>query len=193
MATSNVAIAKRALQLLGATTISALDQNTKNAREMNTAFIPRRDALLRKYDWNFAIKRRALPALATQDIIQSYNQFELPNDYVRLLKDDETGDQTTKRKDWQIEGRVIITADAAPLNIRYLAQITDPQQFDPSFDELLAYDLALNTARAITGSSSIIKELQEGKKDALNDARQANAFENESRKPPEDDWLAAMR
>jgi len=53
--TTNVSIANRALQKLGAKSIESLTQDSPNARSMNTAFVKIRDKLIRKYPWSFAI------------------------------------------------------------------------------------------------------------------------------------------
>lgn len=194
MAESNVVIANRALQVLGVSSrISALDQDDVNARALSLAFVPVRDALLRKYEWNFAIRRVAIAKLSDEDAYEGLNQYLLPNDYARLLRRDKTGTSPTSRKDWQIENGKILTADGSPLEFRYLAKVTDPQEFDSLFDELLAYRLALTTGRAITGSATIVEEVKAGHDDLLLDARQLNSYENDAQEPPEDEWIQIMR
>ena len=86
MALSNVAIANRALQKVGARRIEDLAENSPNARSMNTAFVPVRDALLRLYNWNFAITRVSVPALAAQTLYGNLNRFPLPDDFARLIR-----------------------------------------------------------------------------------------------------------
>lgn len=193
MAESDAAIANRALQKLGATSrISSLDQDSPNARAMKTAFVPVRDALLREYDWNFAIKRASIAADSTDELYEGLKRYPKPNDFIRLLREKFTTG-TNDRQDWQIEGGFILTLDGSPLQFRYIARITDPQQFDPAFDELLAAKLALETVDDITDSTTKPDRLERYVNTALATARRVNAFENKADELQEDDWIIAMR
>lgn len=190
MAASEIAIANRALQELGATTIESFEQDHPNARSMKTAYAPLRDKLLRRYTWNFAIKRASVAADAVETLWGGLNRFLKPNDFIRLLRDTDTGaGQSNIRRDWQIEGKYIITSEGAPLEFRYLAQITDPSVFDPAFDEMLALAIAHAACKQVTGSNSLKDRLREDAAEALAAARQSNAFENDADVLLEDDWL----
>ncbi len=192
MADSEVTIANRALQILGAKRISSLTQDAPNARSMNTAFIPIRRALQRKYRWNFCIKRASIAADTEQDLYEGLNRFRLPNDFVMLLRDAQTSYWQDFQRDWQIEGGFILTSDGAPLEFRYQADITDVSKFDPMFDELFAYELALATVQDVTGSNVKNSELRQDRDRALADARRANAFENDGDDLIVDTWIRTM-
>ena len=189
MATSNVAIANGALQRLGAKRIESLTQDHPNARSMNAAFEGVRRQLLRKYDWSFAIKRDSLAADGDKTTWGNHNRFGLPNDYIRLLLDDESG----SRVDWQIEGLFIVTDDSAPLDIRYIADIIDPNYFDSLFTEAFECALAAKCCKEITGSETRVGSINEDFDDAIADAKRVGAIEKPAREFPEDDWLAARR
>ena len=194
MASSEVAIANRALQILGAKRISSLSQDAPNARSMNTAFVPVRDALLRRYDWNFAIKRASVAASATDDLYEGLKRYQLPNDFGRLLRERNTSFFQEQRRDWQIEEGHILTKDGAPLQFRYVALVTDPALFDPLFAEALSAKLAVETALDIPGSTSKRNNVAlQAFDDAITVARQANAFENDSDDLVEDTWIGTMR
>ena len=109
--------------------ISALDQDDPNARSMNAAYALMRDAELRRYRWGFATKRESTPADATDALWGDWKRYTLPNDYLMLIRDDETG----QAPDWRIEGLYIVTADASPLEIRYVARIDGPNLYDALF------------------------------------------------------------
>ena len=189
MATSNVAIANGALQRLGEKRIEALTQDSPNARSMNAAFERVRRAELRRYIWNFAVKRDSLPQDGTDAVWGGWNRFSLPNDFLRLLRDDESG----QLLDWKIEGQHIVTADGAPLDIRYIADITDPNYFDPLFIEALECKLALVTCEEITGSTSKKESIKDDYKTAVHEARLTGAIEKEAQEFPEDEWITARR
>lgn len=187
MATSNVAIANGALQRLGAKRIESLTQDHPNARSMNAAFERVRKRLLRRYDWGFAISRASVAADASGPTWGDWNRYSLPNDYVRLIRDDESG----VNLDWKIEGRYILTADAAPLEFRYIADITDPAQFDDSFIEAFECKLALETCEEITQSTSKKASIQADYDDAIAEGKKAGAIEKSAREFPEDEWIQA--
>lgn len=189
MAASKVSIANRALQLLGATRITSLSQNHPNARSMNAAFEPVRDALLRRYVWRFSVKRASVAADATQTVWGALNRFALPADFARLIRDDETGVRT----DWRIEGRFIVTSYAAPLQFKYASIVDDPAQYDPFFVELLAAELAGATCEEITGSTAKLQMIEARIREARSAARQADAFETDAQEPLADEWLDSVR
>ena len=139
MATSKVAIANGALQRLGAKRIEALTQDHPNARSMNAAFERTVKAEIRRYDWSFAIKRESVAADGDDPTWGDWTRYGLPNDYIRLLRDDESGGNV----DWRIEGQYILSRDAAPLEFRYIAYIEDVNFYDSLFIEALECKLAL--------------------------------------------------
>lgn len=190
MATSKVSIANGALQRLGEKRIESLTQDHPSARSMNAAFERTVRAEIRRYGWNFAIKRQSVAADATDEtILSTWNRYSLPNDYIRLLRDDESG----MTVDWKIEGIFILSADAAPLQFRYLAYIEDPAYYDSLFVEVLECKLAMVCCKEITGSHSNAAGVKLDYEDAIAQARKANAFEKEAQEFPEDSWLAARR
>jgi len=198
MAISNVAIANRALQKLGAKRIESLTQDHPNARSINACFDLVRDAELRRYDWAFAISRASIAASTSDTLFGSWNRFAVPNDYLRLLLDDE--DDTVV--DWRLEGKYepdgesalfIITQDAAPLEIRYIARVTDPTTFDALFIDALTCKIAIECCEEITGSNSKKESLKDDYKFAINEAKRLGSIERSEKDPPEDEWVAARR
>jgi len=174
--------------MLGASRIASLTQDSKNARVMNTAFEPVKRNLIRRYDWSFAIKRDSIAAQAAQTKWGELNRFALPNDYLRLLRNKEI-DFLDFNHDWTIEGRFIVTADAAPLEIRYLADIADPTLFDATFDEALSALLAVECAEEITQSNTKKKQLRQDSLDQIKIAFRLGAIEKGPQEVIQDTWL----
>lgn len=187
MSTSKVAIANGALQRLGAKRIESLTQDHPNARSMNAAFDRVVRAEIRRYDWAFAIKRASIAADASGPTWGDWNRYSLPNDYLRLLRDDESG----LTVDWKIEGRYILSADAAPLEIRYLAFIEDPNFYNSLFIDAVECKLAAVCCKEITGSGALKKDLNADYDDAIADAKRVGAIEKSAQEFPEDEWVAA--
>jgi len=192
MASSDVEIANLALQKLGASRIDAFDQDTPNARSIDSAYALTRDRLLRTHPWNFAIKRASVAAKASNTVWGDLKQYPLPNDFLRFLRGTEagTGDEERERY-WKREGDSVVTEDSSPLQFRYIAQITDPAQFDSLFVDLLATTLAYELCEEITQSTSKKDTLAFDRQNIIIEARRVNAIENPSQDPPEDSWLQA--
>jgi hypothetical protein len=187
MATSKVAIANGALQRLGAGRIESLTQDHPNARSMNAAFDRVVRAEIRKYGWNFAIKRASIAADGDLSEWGEWKRYSLPNDYLRILRDDES----KLNVDWRLEGLYILSGDASPLQFRYLAHIEDPNYYDSLFIETVECKLAAVTCKEITGSNEAKRLAFEEHAIAIAEAKRVNALEKEAQEFPEDDWVQA--
>lgn len=194
-------VANRALQLVGASSIMNLTDNTVEARECSRAYDICRTAELRVHRWNFAKTRAALAPDAAEPSWGYKYQFTLPVDCVRVLLPPDAC------LDWQIEGRKILTnsmtspfgagvVDAAvaaspALFIQYIADVQDVTLWDPLFVECVAARMAAAICERLTQSNQKKQDAQQQYRAAEGDARMANAFENTSVRPPTDDWLLA--
>ena len=188
MATSKVVIANLALQKLGTSRrIEALTENHPNAKAVNAAFDLVRDAELRRYVWGFAIKRASIAADTTDALWGDWKRYILPNDFIRLIRDDETGQAV----DWRREGLAIVTADASPLQFRYVARIEDTNYYDSLFDESFACKLAWQCCQEITGSTTRQAAAMADYKQAIAEAKNVGAIEKEAQEFPEDAWINA--
>ena len=187
MATSKVAIANGALQRLGAKRIESLTQDHPNARSMNVAFDRVVRAEIRKYGWNFAIKRASIAADGDDPVWGDWNQYSLPNDYLRILRDDES----RLNVDWKLEGLYVLSRDASPLEFRYLAHIEDPNYYDSLFIETVECKLAAVCCKEITGSNEAKRLAYEEHATAIEEAKRVNALEKGAQDFPEDDWVLA--
>lgn len=185
---SKVEICNRALQKLGAKRITSLtDTNSVSAKAMNLAYEPVKKALLRAHPWSFAITRAELAADASAPDWGRANAFQLPSDYLRLADDYE--EDGVNDRDWEIEGSKIYTDDSDPIYIRYVKDVTDPNDFDPLFAEALSTRLALETCEELTQSNSKKEGLIADEKKIIAEARRANAIERRPKKSVEDTWV----
>ena len=188
---SDVSICNAGLALLGAGRITSLTENSVAARTCNEAYERTRDAELRGHPWGFAIKRVQLAADATAPIFGKTNSFTLPSDFLRLLEPDPNSNDN----DWMIEnnnsGISIVTNYDAPLNVRYIARITDANVMDALFREALSASLAAEMCEALTQSNTK-KQIAESIRSAkIREAKRVNAIERPAQTPPEDIWVTA--
>lgn len=199
MASSEVIICNAALSKLGAGTITALNQNNDNARTMNLRYATVRDAELHRRRWKFSIRRTSLAALADAPEFGYAFQYQLPNDYLRLIEGGDIAnfaDLSDYRTSsdmalYSIEGKKILTDLGAPLNIRYIARITDTTQFNSSFDEAFASRLALECCERVTQSTSKKEACRVDYAQAIREAARANAVEAPPVDMGDDSWVLA--
>lgn len=182
---SDVEICNLALQKVGASLIIDLTEGSTSADACNVSYAHVRDSELRAHPWNFAIKRTNLAADAVAPAFDYSYQYTLPSDCLRILP------PADYDVDWRIEGRKIVTNWTAPLYIRYIAQITDPNEFDRGFIEVLACALALQICEALTQSNQKMQNIGQTYQKAIREAKKQNAFENVSEDMPEDSWIVA--
>lgn len=189
MAASEVSICNLALQKLGAKRITALTEDSNNARQCNACYETLRDKELRAHPWLFAITRAVLTPSATPPAFDYLYAFPLPADCLRLLLPNRS------MLDWVVETqdgqRVILTNDGDSINIRYIKRVTDPNQYDPNFVIMLACQIAWHTCEQITQSNEKKAVAEQDYKTARAEAKKINAFEDEPQDAPASSWETA--
>tara|TARA_R110000824_G_scaffold103412_2_gene245620 strand:+ start:1114 stop:1671 length:558 start_codon:yes stop_codon:yes gene_type:complete len=179
-ASTFVSISNRALTFLGAQPITSLADDTKEARACNRMHEQSRDQVLRNHAWNFAMKRVILAANTTVPIWEYANSFDWPSDCLRIIEVDTT-------EEWVVEGRTIASDAAAPLNITYISQVSDPTLFDALFVETYSLRLAADISYEITASQQVMSNMEELFRRKLAEARVVDG--QESLSANETDWL----
>lgn len=196
--TSEVGIANRALTLLGADLIIALTDDNNRGRTMAENYEAVRDAELDRHRWRFSIARAVLPALSTAPAFGFGKQYQVPIDFLKLIEggDLTTGADLTDYRTgssalWSREGDKILTNLGAPLHIRYIARITDPSLYSPSFAEAFAARLADECCERITQSDSKRQICMAAYKRAISEAVRANALEVPAESVADGEWITA--
>jgi hypothetical protein len=168
---SQVDIANRALTKLGESRITSLEDNTNNARVINSMFTIVRDAELRAY------------------------QYQLPSDCLRLIGLDAyvalgMGDYITRTDSlYALEGNKVLTDLNAPLNIRYVKIEEDTNQYTSDFAEAFACRLAAECAETLTNSTSKRQLAWQEYKEAISLALKSNSLELPSQSRYDDSWI----
>lgn len=188
---STVEICNRALQILGAAPITSLDDDSRNARACTLAYDNSRLALLEKYVWGCAIKRAQLAAEATEPEFGKARSFPLPSDFVRLAPN--YPEETSPTRDWEIEGRKILTNDSAPLNIRYIFSLTDPNEMNPLFREALSGEIAYQMCESLTQSNTKKADAKLARDEAIREARRVNGIQKVPVQTAESLWITTRR
>jgi hypothetical protein len=184
-------ICNRALQEVGGQAITSLTENTRNSRALSRAYDSVRLAELENHPWNFAIKRAELAADVPVPDWGRQNSFTLPNDFLRLEED--YPERLDGAEDYQIESGKIVTNADAPLKIRYVADVVDPNQMTPLFREGFALALALAICEEITQSGSKLTSIQVKYENLIRKAKKSNAIQNRPAIAPDDTWISCRR
>ncbi len=181
MAISDISIANRALDLAGLDPITSLSDASVSAALVARNIELDRDAALRAYPWNCAMRRAALAADTAAPDWGYAKQYALPagpgepRPYCLRVWSIE-GERDLGAK-YRIEGRLILTDEAAPLNIAYIGRPPEWASLDPLCAEAIAARLALVIASNRVRSATIIGQLRDYYRDILLEARKVDAQE----------------
>jgi hypothetical protein len=175
---SVVDIANSALNLLGASTISALTDDSKNARLCNQRYEPVRNRVFRSHAWNCLIKRVQLAQDTTAPVVEYSYAYTLPSDCLRVLKI-HTGvtDSIASDIDYKVEGRKVKTNEGT-VYLVYVALVTDPNEYDVYLQEAISHQLAADIAYAVTNNATLANNYMERADERLREARFIDATEN---------------
>lgn len=147
---TKVQICNSALLKLGSREIVNLDTDgSVEAVYCRNAYDRLRENLLRSHPWSFARRNATLSQLTGDSGDTALpNRFALPNDCLRIIR------VTPETARFELNGKIII-ADSATLQIKYIASVDDPAQFDALFSEVLILKLAAEIALSLTQSPEL--------------------------------------
>ena len=175
---SIVDICNSALNLLGASTISALTEDSKNARLCNQRFEPVRNRVFRGHNWNCLITRIQLAQDTTGPVVEYTYGYTLPTDCLRVLKiHNGTTDSIASNLDYKVEGRKIVTNEGT-IYLVYIALDTDPNTYDSYLAESISHQLAADLCYAITNNSTLANNYMARADERLREARFIDSTEN---------------
>ena len=175
---SVVNMCNSALNLLGASTISALTDDTKNARLCNQRYEPVRNRVFRSHAWNCLHKRVQLAQNSTAPVVEYDHAYALPSDCLRVLKiHNGTTDSIATALDYKLEGRNIVT-DIDTVFLIYIALDTDPNNYDTYLRESISHQLAADICYAITNNATLANNYMGRADERLREARFIDATEN---------------
>ena len=171
---SVVDICNSALNMLGASTIIALTENSKNGRLCNQRYEPVRDAVFRSHPWNCLQKRVELALDTVSPVFEFSNAYTLPADCLRVLKSENS--HLSNNEKFRIEGKQLLT-DEDTMKILYVAKITDTTEYDTLLIETLSARLAAEMCYPITQSSTLMDRMFSIYENKLKEARFTDATE----------------
>ena len=169
---SNVDICNSALNMIGASNIISLTEDSRAARVCNQRFEFVRDAVMRAHPWNCLIVRTSLAADSDTPAFEFDHQHTLPTDpyCLRVLRPE---DPDTV---FRVEGRKIISS-TTPFKMIYVARITDPNEYDQLLIESIASRLAADISYALLCRARLSQMLMATYENKLSEARFVDATE----------------
>lgn len=182
---SVVDVINRSLDKLGQDPITSLEDGNKSANIASRTWPIVRDQVLRSHPWNFAVKRTNLaPSSGAPDWGFAY-QHELPTKLLRLI---EVRDLSTD--EYQIENNKLL-CDESVVYVRYIEQITDPNEYDALFINAVSTAMAFEMCEAFTQSNTKKDLLAKEYEQVMNQAKMVDAVENPPTTFEEDSWVEA--
>ena len=173
---SVIQICNSALNQLGASSITALTENSKNARLCNERYETIRDAVFRSHPWNCLVTRVQLAQDTDTPAWGFSYQYTLPSDCLRVLT------ILNYDADYKIEGRKLLINESSVFML-YLKIETDVNQLDILLRETIAAGLASDIAYAITSNMAVSKLMIEKYGLKLSEAKHTDASEGYNTDP----------
>lgn len=117
-------------------------------------------------------------------------RYALPADFIRFknkwLRDNEY--------EYALEGRNVLT-DETEFNVEYIRKVTDTDEFDPLFTEVLIFDLAIKLTFSLMGAGyqtqALRRDLREERKLRISTAKAVNSLEKIEGVWPSNQWVNA--
>jgi hypothetical protein len=186
MGTTLLDVCNRALSRVGAIRITALTDTSALAKAVSACFPSAPDWVLRTWHWKFAIKRAELrnPEAATGTAWTW--RYTLPSDYFEILPHGTHMDDV----EFVEEGGSLLCDVEAPLELRYVSQVTDAALWDAAFTEVLAWKIAMEIQPEFSTAVSLLS-LKVSFAGALREAQRSGAIERGVDEEQTDRWLAA--
>lgn len=125
------------------------------------------------------------------------NYFRLPNNFMRRApRDPKAGsisylgaESGLPYDDWRFIGNYLISRDAMPIILYFIADVIDVRLMDAMFCEGLAARMAFELCEKLTQSTTKQQLLMRAYEDFMTDARTVNAILTGVEEQPIDDWI----
>lgn len=158
---AKINVVNQALILVGANTITSLEDDSQEAKVMKKLYYLTRDALLESYEWSIAI-RQWTPAPLSEDVEPPWSYaYPLPSDIIRLLRVDRgsyTRGLSRDQIDHVVYDRVIYTNYQIGF-CTGLRSMEEEGDFSALFDDMFSLKLAMKACVALSLSNTILQNL----------------------------------
>lgn len=186
LTSDEVAICNQALDRIGANKFTYASQTGVEALACIRHYVQTRDSLLRAFEWPFAKWRATLTAHTISPDFEWDYQCKLPEDYLRMRQNYTTDNSRELDNRYEIEGEWLLSNDSE-VEIKYIRKVTDPNEFNDLFTDILILKLALKLVPALAGTKNTIKkEIEAELKPLISHAK--TVYRQESNITGRSDW-----
>lgn len=179
---SEIGICNQAILEVAGQPITSLLDDSLEARVCNSVYTASRDFVLEQREWSFSIKRAVLAKSTAAPAFGYTNRFKLPADCLRVLEcwDSVDSDQPNPLQ-WEKEGEYVLS-NSDVIYLKYVSQVTDPNQFSAGYSKALVFYLASRLAIPVQNSKSLQEEKFSIYKDSLYDGAAVDGMQGRTRR-----------
>lgn len=185
-------ICNAALSYIGARNIERMDEASEEARTATLYYENARRELLRRYNWEFATKRKHLALIEGETVEYKY-QYRYPSDAIAIRglikKFTFTRDNKFKIMS-DDEGRYICTNEEEAY-VEYTSNVTDTEIFDPLFCECLMWLLAYKMSYRLSRNAEVSNHAMQMYTSYFTEATGGAAREEKPIEPEMSDFVIA--
>jgi hypothetical protein len=192
-------IANAALDLVGQTQILSLDDSTSAAKKCKLHIYQAAREVLKLGKWKAARKESVLAQLTTAPAFGWAHAYQLPNDYLRMVRFNDVDPSDVTIPTYDIQGRQLFT-DETTASLTYIADLSaagnDISVLGPELIELIAIKLAQKMAWSFQQARTLKESLEQ---EYMIKRRAALAADAQETKNPlvnrldDSEWLRARR
>ncbi len=197
MPISDIDIYNQSLIAAGADPILSFAGTAKENTLGNFLFPRLRNQEISKFLWNFAIERASLGASTELPVYGYEHKIPFPPDLLRLLAVESTKLVPSIRSignldfgAYKVEGRFILTNEA-PVNLKYLKEVTDPTLFSQMYVSTLVARIAAELAIPLRQDRALAEDLADKYESIASTARFSDATEDAPVRLEADDLIIA--
>lgn len=142
-----------ALGRIGAGRITGLTEESNEAIYCNLWYEHTRNEVLRSRAWKSATETQALAQLSSTPLFGWQYQYSMPTDprALRIIS-------VYPKSKFERQGRKILS-DESTLSLKFVAEISDPNDLDEILAEVIALRLASKLATAVANDKELSKDL----------------------------------
>ena len=196
---ARIDIVNIALSMVGADSITSIEDDAPEAQLMKTNYYIARDATLEAYEWSFAIKR-FIPAREEDAPTWGWAYaYPLPSDILRVLRVDRDYPSQSLNRDrmyrnqvpFEVEQRKILTSESS-IYCTGIRRIEDEGIYSNLFCHAFSAKLAMLTCYAITESNQKFKAMAAIYDGAIKEAKSRDGQQGTTRRM-RSHWLRRAR
>jgi hypothetical protein len=157
---TDVQICNLALARLGDAKITSLSDATAQAQYCTLFYAQTVKELQTDLDWQFCRQLATVSATSPAPAFGYAARYALPAGFLRVLRINGI-DEVENFGKWEIIGGFIHTSVTGPIQLDFIANVTDTSLYPPVFVELLTAKLAAHLALPLTGSKELFAQMSQ--------------------------------